>query len=169
MQAETTKVQDGRADFDFLIGTWVGQNRRLRERLKGSTSWEEFEGVAVARHILGGLGNIDEVTFNRESGPAMGFTLRLFDVTTKEWRIYWADGSHGEAGIPVVGKFVDRRGEFYSQEPFNGQTIFCRFIWTVLSETSATWEQAFSVDGGKTWETNWTMKLTKTGNRPSQL
>jgi hypothetical protein len=35
---------DGRTDFDFLIGGWNIQHRRLKERLKGCTEWEEFEG-----------------------------------------------------------------------------------------------------------------------------
>jgi hypothetical protein len=47
MQAEAqteTKVNDGRADFDFLFGDWHLSCRRLREQLKGSTAWEEFDG-----------------------------------------------------------------------------------------------------------------------------
>jgi hypothetical protein len=31
----------------------------------------------------------------------------------------------------------------------------------VLSDESANWEQAFSTDDGKTWETNWTMDETR--------
>jgi hypothetical protein len=64
MQSE----HDGRNDFDFFIGRWKGHNRRLRERLKGSTEWEEFEGTVIDRKILGGMGNIDEVAFHRETG-----------------------------------------------------------------------------------------------------
>ena len=67
------KEQDGRADFDFLVGSWKVHNRRLRERLKGSNSWEEFEGASVARKILGRLGNIDEITLDRASGRMEGF------------------------------------------------------------------------------------------------
>ncbi len=148
--------QDGRRDFDFLIGKWRGHNRRLRERLKGSHSWEEFEGTSEARKILDGLGNIDEVTFERESGPQRGLTLRLFNPQTQQWSIYWADNINGFSPIPVVGEFKNGCGEFYDQETFEGKSIFCRFIWTVLTENTCRWEQAFSTDGGKTWETNWT-------------
>ena len=156
-----TKVQDGRADFDFLMGSWQVHNRRLRERLKGSTSWEEFDGTVTAHSILGGLGNFDEVVFNRESGPALGATLRTFDIATQEWRIYWANGLQGDLGLPMIGKFVNGRGEFYAQEPYEGKTIFSRFIWTVISENACRWEQAFSTDAGKTWETNWTGDFTR--------
>ena len=72
---EQIQVHDGTADFDFLIGTWTGHNRRLRERLKGSTSWEEFESTLTVRKILNGAGNIDEVTMNREAGHGLRFYI----------------------------------------------------------------------------------------------
>ena len=50
---------NGQTDFDFFIGRWKAHSRRLRERLKGSNDWEDIEGVAVIRIVLGGLGNID--------------------------------------------------------------------------------------------------------------
>ena len=156
MQTEQI-VKDGRLDFDFLIGDWEGHQRRLRERLKGSTDWEEFESDLSVRSILGGLGNFDEITFHRESGTMIGVTLRLFDIESQQWRIYWAaDRSGGVLDVPMVGGFKDGRGEFYAQELFEGKAIFSRFIWTVLTEETCRWEQAFSPDAGKTWETNWT-------------
>jgi hypothetical protein len=147
--------QDGRNDFDFLIGSWDVHNRRLRERLKGSTDWEEFEGKLVARKILGGLGNIDEVVMERESGTLEGFTLRLFDPRSEQWSIYWADSLRAVLQTPMVGGFKNGRGEFYDHETFEDKKIFSRFIWSEITKTSCKWEQAFSTDGGKTWETNW--------------
>jgi hypothetical protein len=160
MQIEQS-VQDGRVDFDFWMGTWKGYNRRLRERLKGSTSWEEFESTATVYPILGGLGNFDEVKFERETGTKQGMTLRLFDVESQQWRIYWADGSRGVLDVPMIGAFENGRGEFFAQEIFEGKAIFSRFIWTVISHDACRWEQAFSTDGGSTWETNWTMEFTR--------
>lgn len=153
--------QDGRQDFDFLFGKWHSHHQRLRERLKGSTEWEEFEGVSVARPILGGIGNMDEIVMERASGQVEGATVRLFDLTTHQWRIYWADNNHGTLELPMIGRFENGRGEFYSQEPFEGQYIFSRFIWSEITPTSCKWEQAFSSDGGKTWETNWIMRFTR--------
>jgi hypothetical protein len=150
-----TNQQDGRNDFDFLVGSWNVHNRRLRERLKGSDSWEEFPGTLVNRKILGGMGNIEDVTMERASGLAHGFALRLFDLKSRQWSIYWADGISGIMGVPEIGSFKDGRGEFYAQELFEGRSILSRFIWSEISETSLRWEQAFSEDGGKTWETNW--------------
>src|SRR5262249_44251461 len=107
-----SKVEDGRVDFDFFMGTWTLQSRRLRARLKGSTEWEEFDGQATAHPILNGLGNFDEVVFNRTTGPAYGATLRLFDIETQQWRIYWADGVHGILDVPMIGAFENGRGVF---------------------------------------------------------
>ena len=109
----------------------------------------------MGKKLLNGLGQCDEVIMNRETGPTHGYTLRLFDVKSKEWSIYWAAGMSAILDVPVVGCFKDGVGEFYSHEVFEGRHIFCRFTWSKITANSAQWEQAFSVDGGQTWETNW--------------
>lgn len=161
MIEQDIKKQDGRADFDFFIGKWKIHHRRLRERLKGSNVWEEFEGTSVARKILGGLGNMDEITMERASGTLLGMTVRFFDPRSQQWSIYWSDSVNGFQPPPVIGGFKDGRGEFYSQEFFEGKSIFCRFIWSTFTDSSCRWEQAFSADGGKTWETNWIMDFVR--------
>jgi len=154
-------AQDGRADFDFEVGRWKVQSRRLSEWLKGSTAWEEFGGISVARKVLGGLGIIDEITNERASGPTQGMTLRLFDPQTRQWSIYFADGVHGTLTAPLIGGFTRGRGAFYAHEPIGGRHIFSRFLWLDITATSYLWEQAFSADGGSTWETNWIQEHTK--------
>src|SRR5215472_3556199 len=117
-QNRTEQEQDGRADFDFYVGTWKVHNRRLRERLKGSHEWEEFEGVSVAHMVLGGLGNMDEITLERPSGTVRGMTLRLFDPKMQQWSLYWADRVNGwNWNLPQIGAFKNGRGEFYAHEP----------------------------------------------------
>lgn len=152
-----TISHDGRADFDFLMGNWKGTNRRLKARLKGCTEWEEFASDLICRKILNGAGNMDEATMYRDSGTSYGHTLRLFDPQAQQWRIYWASNMTGALDVPVVGSFKDGRGEFYDQELFEGRAIFVRFIWTVVNPDNCLWEQAFSEDGGQSWEINWTM------------
>lgn len=158
MQAQ----HDGRNDFDFLVGNWKGLNRRLGERLVGSTDWEVFEGRLVVHKILGGLGNFDEATLYRESGQAEGANLRLYNPDTGEWSIYWAS-SAGANNLfpPMVGKFENGRGVFYAYEPVAGQHIHTRTVYTTLSKDAARWEQAFSTDGGQSWETNWICDFTR--------
>ena len=62
---------------------------------------------------------------------------------------------------PVVGEFSGNRGEFYDQEQYKGRAILVRYLWLNISPKSARMEQAFSADGGKTWETNWICELSR--------
>ena len=153
---------DGRHDFDFLIGTWKVHHRRLTGRLKGSTEWEEFEGDTVDRKILNGLGNMDENILHRKTGDVHAISLRLFNPHSKEWSIHWSTDLTGALDVPMIGGFENGRGEFYSQEVFEGRHIYNRFIWSKIAATSCQWEQAFSEDGGRTWETNWIMEFERT-------
>jgi hypothetical protein len=150
---------DGRNDFDFLIGTWKVHHRSLKARLKGSTEWSEFEGEMICRKILNGLGNLDENLLHWNTGTVQAVTLRLFNPTSREWSIYWSTDRTGTLDVPMIGGFKDGIGEFYSQEVFEDRHIYNRFIWSKITATSCQWEQAFSVDGGKTWETNWIMEF----------
>ena len=51
----TDRDTAGTRDFDFLIGRWKVRNRRLKERLKGSNAWEEFDATLEVRSILEGV------------------------------------------------------------------------------------------------------------------
>jgi len=149
---------DGRNDFDFLTGNWKVHHKLLKGRLKGSTEWDEFEGTCVDKKILNGLGNFDEVVMHTKTGTFNAVAMRLFDINSHEWSIYWAAGTSGMLDVPMIGGFKDSVGEFYAQEVFEGRHIYSRFIWSKITATSCQWEQAFSEDGGKTWEMNWIME-----------
>jgi hypothetical protein len=148
-------------NFSFLVGEWTSKQRRLREVLKGSDEWYEFEGHTRCWEALDGAANLDEVLF-----PSQGFggvTLRLYDKESDTWSIYWASSRAGTLGLPpVVGRFdADGRGVFTSEEEYEGIPIVCRYLWLVLGAGEARWEQAFSVDGGDTWETNWVAEFSR--------
>ncbi|MFI6504163.1 hypothetical protein [Nonomuraea typhae] len=146
-------------DFAFFTGAWNVRNRRLVKRLAGSDEWEEFSGRTFASSHFSGGAHFDEVDF-----PAKGFTgltLRLFDRERGEWSIHWADSRTGRLDPPMRGAWQGDRGEFYGDDQHEGTPVRCRFVWTRISDAEARWEQAFSVDGEQTWETNWIMELTK--------
>lgn len=149
---------DGRGDFDFQIGRYRVHNQRLARRLEGCTEWQEFEATADAHLLLGGLGNTDFFHCREfPTGPLEGMTLRIFDPRTRLWSIYWADDRTCQLQPPVVGRFENGRGEFYGDDMFAGRPIRVRYIWSDITPCTARWEQAFSTDQGKTWETNWRM------------
>jgi hypothetical protein len=148
-------------DFDFFINTWRVHHRRLKERLAKNHEWIEFEGTSTAQKILGGLGNMDDNVLNLPGGTYRAVTIRTYDAAKKLWSIWWIDSRHpGPLDPPVVGRFENGVGTFYANDTFNGKPIRVRYLWRNHSDTPH-WEQAFSDDGGKTWETNWTMDFTR--------
>jgi len=146
-------------DFDFLFGSWDIANSKLKDRLVGSTQWLEFPGTSVCWGLFGGAANIDEITFPTEN--VSGLTLRLFDQQREEWSLYWASSATGVLFPPVVGRFSGGTGLFYGDDTQDGTPVRVRYIWSRITPSSARWEQAFSVDQEKTWETNWVMELAR--------
>ena len=155
----TTSQHDGQHDFDFIYGKWRMPNHRLVKRLAGSHEWDDFISCDEGMPLAGGIGNIDILRTNYWK-DFVGITVRTYDPQKGLWRLYWVDNrsSHGEIQPPVVGKFNGNVGVFEGKDTFNGKPIIVRFTWTINprgSEVVANWEQAFSADDGKTWETNW--------------
>ncbi len=154
--------RDGQHDFDFLFGKWKSHHRRLRNPLTGSSEWAEFEGECTVWPIWDGRANIDEVEFRDPRGTILGFTLRLYDPKTRLWSIYWASATGStDLGRPQIGSFNDGIGEFFNHEVLSGRAIFVRFAWAHQGADSCHWEQAFSSDGGKSWEINWIQDLVR--------
>jgi hypothetical protein len=149
-------------DFDFLEGKWHVHNRKLKARLQKSNKWEEFEAELHMRKTLNGLGNVENyyATFNEK--PFEGMAIRLFKPDTKLWTIYWVD-SNGPTmdEHPVTGSFENGIGKFYANDSFNDKPILVLYQWDAINPEAPKWSQAFSEDGGKTWEWNWEMQLTK--------
>lgn len=158
-QLTHSTTADASHDFDFLAGHWKVQNRRLRQRWGGSQEWDEFPATSTVQSTLGGIGNFDEY-----QAPARGFggiTLRLYQPATRQWSLYWANSRDGVLQPPVHGRFVNGVGTFYGDDVDEGKPVRVRYIWSHSARTTARWEQAFSADGGKTWETNWIMEFTR--------
>lgn len=149
-------------DFDFLFGSWTIHNRYLKRRLRQSTEWTEFEARSHVEPLLNGFGHLDRYLAVRDGQPFEGLTLRLFNPGTGEWSLHWADTARARTLLPaMVGRFLGDVGEFLGEETVDGKKVLCRFRWTRGTGGSPRWEQAFSDDGGKTWETNWIMTFTR--------
>jgi hypothetical protein len=89
------------------------------------------------------------------AGRLQGLSLRLYNPLAGQWSLNFASPGSGTLGLPTVGEFKNSRGEFYDQETFEGRSIWVRFVISGISKNSCHFEQAFSDDGGKTWEVNW--------------
>lgn len=150
-------ASSGAAGFDFLHGDWSVRHERLRSRLTGSGDWERFGGTVRVWPILGGLGNFDENVIELPSGPYAACTLRLYDAISGLWSISWIDGRDPVPGPPLMGTFEDGVGTFRGTDAHDDRPVEVRFLWSRTDGLWPRWEQAFSADGGGSWETNWIM------------
>ena len=151
-------------DFDFLVGNWQVHHRKLKARLAGSHDWVEFDGSCSMRQLMNGWANVDDNVFNVPGEIYRGVGLRSYDPKTGMWAIWWLDGRNpfGDLDPPVKGHFVNGVGTFYANDTLNGKPVRVRYTWSHITATTARWEQAYSPDGGKNWETNWTMEFKRT-------
>ena len=156
------ETESGLHDFDPLFGLWKVRHRRLKARLAGCTEWEEFGGTSTLWPLLGVAGNIDDNVLDAPGGRYRAATLRSFDPATGLWAIWWLDARYPHRlDPPLRGRFENGVGTFFADETFDGRPIRVRFIWSDITGASARWQQAFSEDGGATWETNWTMEFRR--------
>ena len=156
-------VVPGLHDFDFLVGHWQVRHRRLKERLANNHEWIEFDGTSITQKVMDGYALVDDNVLEFPQGAYRAAGLRAFDVKSGQWSIWWLDSRTplGPMDPPVRGRFQDGTGTFLADETFNGIPIRVRFTWSAITPTSCHWEQAFSTDGGATWEMNWAMDFER--------
>ena len=153
--------RDGQHDFDFEIGTWKSHVSRRLHPLTGSTTWVEMEANVVIRKVWNGRANLMELEADTPTGHLEELNLRLYNPQSHRWSFNFATSNDGTIAPPMIGGFNNGRGEFIDQESFNGKTILVRHVFTDISPNSHHFEQAFSGDGGKTWEPNFVATLTR--------
>ena len=158
--------RDGQHDFDFHIGRWKTQLRRLVQPLSGSTTWAEYEGTTVVRAVMGGRANLVELVADGPAGHFEGMSLRLYNPQSRQWSLNFANARTGTLAQPTIGEFRDGRGEFYDQEEYEGRAILVRFVIIpdgadVDGADVVRFEQSYSDDGGRTWELNWVATDTR--------
>ncbi|HEY0129820.1 MAG TPA: hypothetical protein VGB57_00330 [Allosphingosinicella sp.] len=146
---------DGARDFDFEIGRWKTELRRLKRPLTGSSEWVSYSGTTTVTRVWGGKANLVELEVEGPAGRLQALSLRLYNPDTREWTLNFANSTGGTLGVPSVGAFRDGRGEFYNQEAFAGRTVLVRFVISDIKANSVRFEQSFSADGGRSWEPNW--------------
>jgi hypothetical protein len=160
--AESAVAQPKVPDFDFLSGDWHVHHRYLRAKEDGR-EWLDADGTASHLALMEGRANLEEYTINAPSGVYRAVALRSYDPKASQWSIWWLDGRtpHRELDPPVQGRFEKGVGTFYGHTTINGKPTRVRFVWSQTDGISPHWEQAYSPDAGKTWETNWTMEFRR--------
>jgi len=143
-------------DFDFEHGRWHTTVRRRLHPLGGSELWTDYAGTTCVLPIWSGRANLVELDVSGPKGSLQALSLRLFDPRQERWTLNFSNPASGTLAPAMTGGFGGgRRGVFYSAETFDGRPVVVRFIIESTSADSCRFEQAFSPDGGTTWETNW--------------
>jgi hypothetical protein len=163
---QPTTLRDGSHDFDFATGTWKTHVRRLLRPLTGSTTWVEYDGISIVRKVWGGRANLVELVADGPAGHFEGLSLRLYNPESRQWSLSFASSASGSLSPPTIGEFKNGRGEFFAQEILNGRAVYVRFVISDITPSSCRFEQAFSDDGGKTWEVNWVATDTRLKDAP---
>jgi hypothetical protein len=152
-QAQST-VRDGRHDFDFCVGKWKTHISQLINPLSHFNDWVKLEGDVTIRSIGDGKGFLEEIEVVNASVHFNAITLFLYDPKAGQWSETFTNLSSGVPEIPKIGEFKDGVAEMYATKTFNGRAILVRGKWSNITANTHTYEEAFSEDGGKTWETN---------------
>lgn len=153
--------RDGQHDFDFHFGTWKTHVSRLVHPLTDDRTWTDYDGTSVVRKVWNGRASLLELDVQGPAGHIEGVGLRLYNPHSHQWNLNWTNSSVGMLDGAMIGEFKDGRGLFYSTENQDGRNILVRNGFSDITPDSSRFEQAFSVDGGKNWETNWIMTFTR--------
>jgi hypothetical protein len=170
-EPQAQSPRDGAHDFDWEFGTWNTHVRVLRNPLSGAApNWAEYRGTSVIRPVAGGRFNLVELSVVGPAGRIEGASLRLYEPQSHRWSLNYANVRNGILTAPVEGDFDGHgRGVFYANDTLDGRAIRVRFVITEISKSEADFEQAYSADDGKSWETNWIATDTRLGPSPAAL
>jgi hypothetical protein len=153
--------RDGQHDFDFNFGTWHTQVQRLQHPLAHSTTWATYEGTVTVRKVWGGRASTDETVMDGPSRIEL-LSVRTYNPVSHQWAINRASSSDGSLGTPMYGEFAGGVGTFYCREVVSDRTITVRWVFSRITADSYHFDQAFSDDGGATWEPNFVAHVTRT-------
>lgn len=152
---------DPRRDFDFETGTWTIDVMRLARPLSGSKTWVHPRGfVHIVRKLWDGA-SLAQLEATKPEPHFLGLMLRMYDAKSQKWSVYWGSADNGALDPPLIGNFANGRGEFQNHEIVDGRDVRVRVVYSSITQTSFRTEQAFSADGGKTWEANLIQTFTR--------
>ena len=150
------------ADFDFLMGIWKCRHRYLVRRLADCHDWIEFDGSCAARKILDGFGNMDENDIELPGDRYRGMSLRTWDPELQALVDLLARQPPAGPPVPAGARQLrEGRRHLLRRRHVRGPPHPRAVPVVAHHRQSARWEQAFSLDEGNSWETNWYMDFTR--------
>ena len=146
----------GQDDFDWEIGTWSTDVQVLADPLSDrEDQWLPFAGISIVRALMDRRANIVELRVSGPGGQINGLNLRLYQPQARRWSSTFTNMRDGMPAPSVHGGFHHGVGEFYGDDHLAGRQVKVRFLIHRQGPDRARFEQAFSDDGGTSWETNW--------------
>src|SRR6266481_3558423 len=114
--AGTGSARDGQHDFDFEIGTWKTDLKRLVHPLTGSTKWVECDGTTVVRKVWDSKANLVELEADCPGGHFEGMSLRLYNPQSHQWSLNFSNASDGTLSQPTIGDFKMAAASFSTRK-----------------------------------------------------
>ncbi len=121
----------------------------------------------MVRKLWDGRANLLQLEVGGSSGHIEALSRRLYNPDSRQWSLNFSNSAAGTLGQPIIGEFKNGRGEFFDQETVGDRAVLVRFVISDITPESCHFEQAFSADGGKTWEVNWVATDTRMRPPPS--
>lgn len=166
--AAAPSASDGQQDFNWELGAWETKLRRLKQPLSGSQEWLEYTGTTTVTPLMDKRANIVEFDVQGPAGRIAGVSLRLYQPGTGQWTLHFANLANGAMTEPMQGSFKQGLGTFFGLDEVNGRKVLVRFLIIPVNANQWRFEQAYSVDNGKTWEDNWIAVDTRQPVLPSR-
>ncbi|RUR01710.1 hypothetical protein [Labedella endophytica] len=134
------------ARFGRLVGSWDVTARRLDER---SGEWVEDAFSWHVAFILDGRAVQDVSVRRSPAGPVtIGTAIRVYDADIGLWRVSYMEPARGEyCNLLATG----HRKDGIRQDGTRNDGKAIRWNFSLITESSYTWESFVSDDDGKTW------------------
>jgi hypothetical protein len=159
--APAAALRDGQHDFDFNFGVWRTHIKRILDPLSGSAHSIEMNGTVTVRKVWDGKAQLEEIETEGPNGHWEGLTLFLYNPASHQWSQTFVNSKLGVPTGSLIGEFKNGRGDFFSQDTFDGRSILVRGVWSDLKPDSHHFEESYSDDGGKTWAPAFIANLTR--------
>lgn len=152
-------------DFDFWLGDW-----QLGQRIWSGKddAFEPYEARSQVRAVEGGGALLEsfegEVRFfwagMDEPRRIRGASVRVYEPTENQWRIFWIDTLERNFGPPFKGAFSAGSGEFLRVDPVGGAPP-TRIRFLPLSETRVDWDLAIRPPEAAGWQSLWSIEFKR--------
>ncbi len=143
------KLANAPSDWDFLVGEWRVRHRRLRERLAGSSAWDELDRHVANWPVLGGHGNVGDnvIGISRSNRARRGRArFRSRDTRVAELVARWTQSArHRRAAARDVQRAALARSAVL--KTVAGRTIRTRVQWSRNARHARTWRNKAKLRG----------------------